>query len=128
MKLLLDTHTLLWLVENDPQLSQTALHLLVDPDNDLLLSPVTYWELAIKISIRKYRLAEPLTDYIAEAIQLYGLSILPISVPHAAAIENLPHHHKDPFDRMLIAQSIVEDVALVSSDEAFDVYPITRLW
>ena len=128
MKLLLDTHTLLWLVENNPQLSQIALDLLVDPGNELLLSPATYWELAIKISIRKYQLADPLADYIAEAVQLYGLSILPIGVKHAEAIVNLPHHHKDPFDRMLIAQSIVENVALVSSDEAFDAYPIQRLW
>ena len=128
MKLLLDTHTLLWLVENNPQLSQIALDLLVDPGNELLLSPATYWELAIKISIRKYRLADPLADYIAEAVQLYGLRILPIDVRHAEAIVTLPHHHKDPFDRMLIAQSVVENVALVSSDEAFDAYPITRLW
>ncbi len=128
MKLLLDTHTLLWLVEDDPQLSQTALDLLVDPGNELLLSPATYWELAIKISIRKYRLADPLADYIAEAVQLYGLRILPIDVRHAEAIVTLPHHHKDPFDRMLIAQSVVENVALVSSDETFDAYPIQRLW
>jgi PIN domain nuclease of toxin-antitoxin system len=128
VKLLLDTHTLLWLVENDPQLSQTALDVLVDPGNELLLSPATYWELAIKISIRKYRLADPLADYIAEAVRLYGFSILPIDVKHAEAIVNLPHHHKDPFDRMLIAQSIVEDIPLVSSDAAFDAYPINRLW
>ena len=126
MKLLLDTHTLLWLVENNPQLSQIALDLLVDPGNELLLSPATYWELAIKISIRKYRLADPLADYIAEAVQLYGLRILPIDVRHAEA--TMPHHHKDPFDRMLIAQSVVENVALVSSDETFDAYPIQRLW
>jgi PIN domain nuclease of toxin-antitoxin system len=75
VKLLLDTHTLLWLVEDDPKLSQTALDLLVDPGNELLLSPATYWELAIKISISKYRLADPLADYIAEAVQLYGLRI-----------------------------------------------------
>ena len=128
MKLLLDTHTLLWLVEDDPQLSQTALDLLVDPGNELLLSPATYWELAIKISIRKYQLTDPLADYMAEAVQLYGLSILSIDVKHAEAIVTLPHHHKDPFDRMLIAQSVVENVALVSSDEAIDAYPIQRLW
>lgn len=128
MKLLLDTHTLLWLVENNPQLSQTALDLLVDPGNELLLSPATYWELAIKISIRKYQLTDPLADYIAEAVQLYGLTILQMDVKHAEAIVTLPHHHKDPFDRMLIAQSIVENVALVSSDEAFDAHPIQRLW
>ena len=128
MRLLLDTHTLLWLVENNPKLSVTAVNLLVDPGNDLLLSPATYWELAIKVSIGRYRLADRLSDYIEEAIRLYGLTILPITVAHAEAVVNLPHHHKDPFDRMLIAQSIVEDVALVSSDEALDAYSVTRLW
>ena len=128
MRLLLDTHTLLWLVENNPKLSVTAVNLLVDPGNDLLLSPATYWELAIKVSIGRYRLADRLSDYIEEAIRLYGLTILPITVAHAEAVVNLPHHHKDPFDRMLIAQSIVEDVALVSSDVAFDAYSVTRLW
>ena len=128
MKLLLDTHTLLWFVENDLKLTAAAVNLLVDPGNDLLLSPVSYGELAIKISIGKYRLSDPLGDYIEEAIRLYGLAILPITVAHAEAVVSLPHHHKAPFDRMLIAQSIVEDVALVSSDEAFDAYSVTRLW
>ena len=128
MRLLLDTHTLLWLVENNPKLSVTAVNLLVDPGNDLLLSPATYWELAIKVSMGRYRLADRLSDYIEEAIRLYGLTFLPLTVAHAEAVVNLPHHHKDPFDRMLIAQSIVEDVALVSSDEALDAYSVTRLW
>jgi PIN domain nuclease of toxin-antitoxin system len=102
--------------------------LLVDSENDLLLSPATYWELAIKISIGKYRLTNPLADYINEAIRLYGLQILPITPKHAEANVQLPHHHKDPFDRLLIAQAVVEDVAVVSSDQAFDAYPITRVW
>ena len=128
MKLLLDTHALLWLVEDDPKLTPSAVNLLVDPGNDLLLSPATYWERAIKVSIGKYLLADPLGDYIEEAIRLYGLTIVPITVAHAEAIVNLPHHHKDPFDRMLIAQSIVEGASLISSDKAFDAYSVTRLW
>ena len=128
MKLLLDTHTLLWLVEDDPQLSQTALDLLVDPGNELLLSPATYWELAIKISIRKYQLTDPLADYMAEAVQLYGLSILSIDVKHAEAIVTLPHHHKDPFDRLLVAQALVEQIPIVSSDDQLDAYGVTRIW
>jgi PIN domain nuclease of toxin-antitoxin system len=69
-----------------------------------------------------------LADFINEAIRLYGLNILPITPKHAEIIVQLPHHHKDPFDRMLIAQVIVEQIAVVSSDEAFDAYPVTRLW
>lgn len=128
MRLLLDTHTLLWLVSDDPKLSRKGMAILVDPDNDLLLSPATYWELAVKISIGKYHLTDPLANYIDEAVRLYGLSILPITPKHAEAIVQLPHHHRDPFDRMLIAQALVEDVAVVSSDVAFDAYPVKRLW
>ena len=104
------------------------MQLLVDPENDLLLSPATYWELAIKISIGKYRLTDPLAEYISEAVRLYGLNILPITPTHAEATVQLANHHKDPFDRMLIAQAIVEDVAVVIADDAFDAYPVTRLW
>lgn len=128
MKLLLDTHTLLWLVDGNIKLTDTATCLLVDPNNELLLSPATYWELAIKVSIGKYRLADRLSDYIEQAIRLYGLTLLPISVAHAEILVNLPQHHKDPFDRMLIAQAIAEAVPLVSSDEAFDAYPVVRYW
>ena len=128
MKLLLDTHTLLWLVADDRQLSKKGMQLLVDPENDLLLSPATYWELAIKISIGKYRLTDPLAEYINEAVRLYCLNVLPITPMHAEVTVQLPYHHKDPFDRMLIAQAIVEDVAVVSADDAFDAYPVTRLW
>lgn len=128
MRLLLDTHTLLSLVEDDARLSATGVNLLVDPDNELLLSPATYWELAIKIAIGKYRLSDSLSSYVEEAIRLYQLTILPINVRHAEAVADLPHHHKDPFDRMLIAQCIVGQIPIVSSDTAFDAYPITRLW
>ena len=128
MRLLLDTHTLVWLVSGDVQLSKTATDMLIDPSNDLLISPATYWELAIKVSIGKYQLADPLADYIEEAVRLYGLTILPITPKHAEAVVQLPHHHKDPFDRMLIAQSFVEGVGLVSSDIAFDAYPVKRIW
>ncbi|MDQ3331292.1 MAG: type II toxin-antitoxin system VapC family toxin [Planctomycetota bacterium] len=128
MRALLDTHTLLWLVEGDARLSQNGVELLVDPGNELLLSPATYWELAIKIAIGKYRISDPLVAYVEEAIRLYQLTILPIEVRHAEAVAHLPHHHKDPFDRMLVAQCIVDQVPLISSDEAFDAYPVQRLW
>lgn len=128
MRLLLDTHTLLWLVSGDAQLSKSATEMLIDPSNDLLISPATYWELAIKVSLGKYQLADPLADYIEEAVRLYGLTILPITPKHAEAVVQLHYHHKDPFDRMLIAQSLVEDVGRVSSDKAFDAYLVKRIW
>lgn len=107
MRLLLDTHTLLWLLEGNSQLSPLAMGLLVDPEHELLLSPATYWELAIKVSLGKYKLADPISEFIEEAVQLYGLTILPIELSHAEAVIDLPFHHKDPFDRMLIAQAMV---------------------
>ena len=128
MKLLLDTHTLLWLVSDDPQLSKKGMHLPVDRDNDLLLSPATYWELAIKISIGKYRLTDPLAEYISEAVRLYGLNILPITPTHAEATVQLANHHKDPFDRMLICQAIEHDLMILTSDGLIMQYPVKTVW
>lgn len=128
MRLLLDTHTLLWLVDGDRQLSRSATEVLADPGHELLLSPASYWEIAIKVSLGKYRLADPLADFIEEAIRLYGLTVLPVTAKYAEAIVNLPHHHKDPFDRMLIAQAMVENIGLVSSDKAIDAYSVKRIW
>ncbi len=128
MRLLLDTHTLLWLVDGDRQLSRSATEVLADPGHELLLSPASYWEIAIKVSLGKYRLADPLADFIEEAIRLYGLTVLPVTAKHAEAIVNLPHHHKDSFDRMLIAQAMVENIGLVSSDKAIDAYSVKRIW
>jgi len=102
--------------------------LLVDPEHELLLSPATYWELAIKFSLGKYKLADPISEFIEEAVQLYGLTILPIELSHAEAVIDLPFHHKDPFDRMLIAQAMVENAPIVSADKAFDAYSVDRRW
>lgn len=128
MRLLLDTHTLLWLLEGDARLSPTATGLLVNCDHELLLSPASYWELAIKVSLGKYQLADPIAVFIREAVELYRLTILPITPSHAQTVANLPFHHKDPFDRMLIAQAIVENIPIVSADSALDAYAIERQW
>ena len=128
MRLLLDTHAFLWFVLNDGQLSSTARGLIVDPANDVLISPASYWEIAIKISIGKYSLHAPYAAFIEQSIGGNGFEVLHIEPKHAAAITNLAHHHRDPFDRLLIAQALVEQVPLLSSDPDFDGYPIQRLW
>lgn len=128
MKLLLDTHTFLWMSLDDPQLSETAREKLSDNANDLYLSPTSYWEIAIKISIGKYNLAEPLAEFIKREIAANDLNLLPIYVDHAAEVSELPFHHKDPFDRMLVAQSLVESLPIVSGDAIFDQYGVTRIW
>lgn len=121
MKLLLDTHTLLWFVTSDPQLSATARALIADEDNGLFLSPASYWEVAIKVSIGKYPLTVPFETFFTTALATNGIQILPV-------LSALPMHHKDPFDRMIAAQALVESIPVVSIDAALDPYGITRLW
>jgi PIN domain nuclease of toxin-antitoxin system len=128
MRLLLDTHALLWFVWNHPNLSATARNLMTDPKNTLLFSAASIWEIAIKVSIGKLTLADPYDVFMNQATTSTGLTILPLEVRHAAALTALPLHHRDPFDRMLIAQALVEKIALVSADTVFNAYPATRLW
>jgi PIN domain nuclease of toxin-antitoxin system len=127
-RLLLDTHALLWYVLNDPQLSATARALIDDPAQDVLVSPASYWEIAIKLSIGKYTLAVPYEDFMRQAIDGNDFEILPIEPRHTAALVTMPYHHRDPFDRLLIAQALVENLPIVSIDTAFDPYGVTRLW
>ena len=126
----MDTHAFLWFVLNDPQLSRGALSSMADPDNDLLFSPASYWEMAIKISWGKYGLPgdESFEDFVLRQIDENDLTILPITVSHAAAVSRLPFHHRDPFDRLLIAQSIVEEIPILSADKVLDHYGVTRTW
>ena len=128
MRLLLDTHTLLWFALTDPQLSGTATSLIMDPDNEKLVSPASYWEIAIKISIKKYSLSKPYEIFMDEAIDKNGFGYLHIEPKHTAALTTLPFHHKDPFDRLLIAQAIIEGIPIISGDTVLDSYPVKRLW
>lgn len=128
MKLLLDTHAFLWFVLNDSQLSSTALNLIVEPSHDLLLSAASYWEIAIKISIGKYQIPGKFEEWIAEQIQVNALEILPIKISHAAIVSQLPFHHRDPFDRLLVAQALAEGISIISVDTIFDAYQVDRRW
>ena len=128
MRLLLDTHTFLWFLLEDPHLSTTANDLIIDPTNDIEVSPATYWEIAIKISLGKYALPEPYDIFIEREIATNDFRILPIEPKHTAVLTTLPFHHRDPFDRLLIAQAMVEAIPILSVDTAFDAYPVTRLW
>ena len=128
MKLILDTHTFLWFVTNDRLLSSTARALIADSMNEIVISPASYWEVAIKVSLGKYPLTVPFEQFFAEGIEGNAFSILPVEIRHAAVLASLPMHHKDPFDRMIVSQAIAEQIPVVSVDEAFDAYGITRLW
>ena len=113
---------------DDQRLSATAREALSDVGNELFLSPASYWEIAIKASIGKYNLTEPLSELVAREIAANGLRVLPIHVEHAAKVVSLPFHHKDPFDRILIAQSIVENMPILGCDTVFDQYDVERIW
>jgi len=110
------------------QLSPHVLTLCQDPKNQLLLSVVSVWEMEIKLQLGKLRFQRPLADMIADQQRTNGFEILPMVLPHALAIETLPLHHKDPFDRLLIAQATVENLPLISRDPAFTAYPIVVVW
>jgi PIN domain nuclease of toxin-antitoxin system len=128
VRVLLDTHTFLWFLLEDPQLSTTASDVIIDPTNDIEVSPATYWEMAIKIRLGKYTLPEPYGLFIEREIATNDFHILPIEPKHTAVLTTLPLHHRDPFDRLLIAQAMVEAIPILSVDMTFDAYPVTRLW
>ena len=128
MRLLVDSHALLWALDNVSRLSPTAATAMQDPANDLLLSAATLWEIAIKVGIRKLTLSLPYRQWMAKAITDLGLTILPITVDYADVQATLPWHHRDPFDRFVIAQAQTEGISLVSADPQFDAYRVTRIW
>jgi PIN domain nuclease of toxin-antitoxin system len=128
MTLLLDTHAFLWFCQDDPLLSAAAKALIEDPANRKLVSVASCWEIAIKAGLGKLTLGEPSRTYIPAALSRTGFDLLPIALTHATAVESLPLHHRDPFDRLLVAQAMTEAVPIVSADAALDPYGIRRLW
>jgi PIN domain nuclease of toxin-antitoxin system len=128
VRLLLDTHSFLWFLLDDPQLSAAARVLIEDPTNDVEISPASYWEIAIKIRLGKYALPEPYQVFIEREIADNDFRVLPIEPKHTAVLTTLPLHHRDPFDRLIVAQAMVEGLSLVSADPQLDAYPIHRLW
>lgn len=129
MRVLLDTHTFLWAASNRAALSPTALQIILDTSNECLLSVVSPWEITIKFAAQKLALPMPPSDFVAIQMTSLALELLPITLAHLAPLETMPFHHRDPFDRLLIAQSVVENVPILSADSAFDAYAgVTRLW
>ena len=130
MKVLLDTHALLWYTLADTRLSATARSMILDPSNEVLMSPASYWEIAIKVSLGKYILNQPYDDFIDACLNRYGFVILPVEPRHTSRVVILPQFkdHKDPFDRLLVAQALTEDIPIVSVDDKLDDYGVTRLW
>jgi len=128
VRLLLDTHALVWWAGDKSKLSPTALAELRDPANEIMLSAASIWELQIKIALGKFTLVHPL-DVTVRQQAANGFGLLPVTVDHALALRHLPPTHKDPFDRMLIAQALTEGAALVSADAVVAKYPaVITVW
>jgi len=127
-RMLLDTHSFLWFVTEDAKLSAVAERLIADATNEPILSAACVWEIAIKVSIGRLPIPAPIESFIPEQLRINRISLLPIELKHLFEITRMPLHHRDPFDRMLIAQAIVEGLPVVGADPAFDKYPIQRLW
>lgn len=127
MTLLVDTHALLWFQAGDRRLSRAARAAMEAADAELLLSAATVWEMAIKASLGRLRLSDPVEAYVAEKIA-QGYRMLPVSWAHAAAVEGLPFHHRDPFDRLLAAQALSERCRLVTRDRVFRKYGVRVVW
>lgn len=128
MSLLLDTQALLWFLLDDPRMSTTARDAIVDHPEPVLVSPGSLWEIAIKISLGKYQLPMPYVEFWDQQLAANEFHLLPIAVAHTARVTSLPFHHRDPFDRLLIAQALEEGISIVGSDRAFDAYGVSRIW
>ncbi len=128
MKLLLDTHALLWWLFDDPKLPDTSRELLADPDNDVLVSSASAWEICTKHRIGKLPAASQLVRDVAGWVKRAGFSELPVTIPHAQKAGNWPQQHRDPFDRLLAAPSALEEVPIVRRDRALATFGVQLIW
>src|SRR5258708_3523884 len=125
---LLDTHTFLWFINDDDALSATAKALMEDPENTLQLSIASLWEIAIKVSLGKLEVPSPFTDFMTEQLHENNIVLAAINTQSIGLVATLPFHHRDPFDRLIIAQSLSEKLPIIGKDEVFDAYGVQRHW
>jgi PIN domain nuclease of toxin-antitoxin system len=128
VNLLLDTHTFLWAIDSPELLPERIEQLLSNNTSIWFLSLASVWEIQIKSELGKLRLSLPLSELIETQQQTNDLRLLPIELSHIYALSGLPHHHRDPFDRLLITQARVERLPLLSRDSIFDAYDLERIW
>ena len=128
MKLLLDTHVILWFLANDSKLSGAARSAILDPANVRWTSPICLLEIAIKNRLGKLPLPDPFAVMFPDSLHASDIHLLPLEANHIEPLTTLPLHHKDPFDRLIAATALVEGLTLVSADGAFDPYGVSRLW
>lgn len=128
MKLLLDTHAFIWWYNDPARLPEQVLAACQDTANTLALSVASVWEIQIKAQLGKFRLSKPLNEIIHRQQEQNQLQLYPITLPTVLDLDNLPLHHRDPFDRLIIAQARTEQLLLVSNDRQFKQYPVSLLW
>ncbi|VAX11817.1 Death on curing protein, Doc toxin [hydrothermal vent metagenome] len=128
MRILLDTHAFLWLVTDNPKLSNRARSTFLEAENELMISAVTGFEIAVKYALGKLELSEPPRDFMEKRIRNNALTHLPISMSHTYRLSHLAPHHRDPFDRLLISQALEEDIPILSADSIFPRYNIDVIW
>lgn len=128
MRLLLDSHAVIWAANDPARLSPAAFAAIQRMTNELLISADSIWEIAIKVGLKKLKLSLPYHTWMCQVIVDLGLGVVPITVTHADFQSTLPDHHRDPFDRLMIAQATIEGAMIVSSDQMFDRYLVRRLW
>jgi PIN domain nuclease of toxin-antitoxin system len=128
VRALLDTHAFIWWANDDPSLTDAAREVIGDPQNEIFLSAASTWEMAIKIAIGKLTLTLPLDLFVLSQISQYGFTPLRITYDHTYRVGSLPQHHRDPFDRLLIAQAMTENLVLLTGDAQFPPYGVATLW
>jgi PIN domain nuclease of toxin-antitoxin system len=128
MRLLLDTHALIWFLADDRRLSRYANAVVSDPANEVEVSVASLWEITVKSSLGKLEVDEPFEDVMPARLETNQIAVLPIRIPHLAALRHLPFHHKDPFDRLIVAQALAEGVPLVTADRALGAYGVDVVW
>ena len=128
MNLLLDTNAFIWFIAGDERLSGNARSAIEDVSNNCFVSIATLWEIAIKVSLGRLGLPRPFDDLVSQQIRLNGFIDLSISPEHLEVLLSLPFHHRDPFDRLLVAQAKAEGMTIVTADRLLDAYEVKRLW
>ncbi|MDE0426407.1 MAG: type II toxin-antitoxin system VapC family toxin [Candidatus Poribacteria bacterium] len=128
MRYLLDTHTLLWFIAEDKKLSARARRLILDSSSEVLLSIASLWEIAVKVNIGKLDLDKPFNQLFPDELDFHGIDMLDITIDHFMQVTTLPLYHRDPFDRLIIAQALVEGLPIIGVDSAFDAYGVSREW
>jgi PIN domain nuclease of toxin-antitoxin system len=128
VRALLDTHAFLWFVTGHRALGPAADHVIGRGASELMLSIASVWELAIKAGLGRLEFMVPLESFVSEQLQLNRIALLPVALDHATRVASLPHHHRDPFDRMLVSQAQMEEMPIISADPVLDRYGVNRIW